>query len=166
MRLFAWIADRFYISTHYADSQLIADELKAFGMTKPIEVLLDKLKYTEKYEKIAHEGFNVLVMIKNRPKKDQKLRDWIYGIDIIKDIEKKCRQLPKINLVVVDGTKDMSKIYPIIDFYLRPNRHDGSSRMRQECEIQEIPYYWTNKNPNKNEAIKKIKFEYSKRFKL
>ena len=56
--------------------------------------------------------------------------------------------------------------YPFVDFYLRPNRHDGPSRIRMECDINDIPYYWTQKNPNKEDAINSIKENYQKKGKV
>jgi hypothetical protein len=62
-----------------------------------------------------------------------------------------------MNFIKVDGSQDMSKIYPITDFYLRPNRHDGSSRMIRECEINEIPYYHSTKKPDIFDITVKLK---------
>ena len=61
-----------------------------------------------------------------------------------------------INFIVVDGSRNMKDVFPVVDFYLRPNRHDGASRLRRECEIQEIPYYWTRRDPSVKEAMEAI----------
>ena len=146
----------FWIEAHYCDSENIADNVRRFGTKKPIKIFHDKLNYNNKYPKVKHTGFNVIYYC---PKGgDRKFREWLYGLDLIKEIKLK---MPLINFIELDGTHDMSTIYPIADFLLRPNRHDGASRMRQECEIQNIPYYWTNKNPDINEAIKTIKNEFN-----
>ena len=50
--------------------------------------------------------------------------------------------LHDVNWIVVDGTQDMAKVYPIVDFYYRPTRHDGSPYMIRECRANNIPYYW------------------------
>ena len=61
-----------------------------------------------------------------------------------------------VNWIVVNGSSDMSKIYPIVDFYLRPNRHDGMPCMVRECLENLIPYYWSFEKPDIQLAIKKI----------
>jgi len=147
----------FFIEGHYCDSQNVADNIKKFGTKKPIKVFPDKINYTVKFEKIPHEGFNV-IYYNPKSRTDKTFSDWLYGQDIILEIKK---MLPHINFIELDGTKDMTKIYPIADYLLRPNRNDGASRMRQECEIQNIPYYWTNKNPSLNNAIKNIQNEFN-----
>ena len=50
----------------------------------------------------------------------------------------------------------MEEVFPIIDLYIHPNRHDGYSRLIRECDIQNIPYYWTHENPNYNQLKAKV----------
>jgi len=143
-----------FIEGHYCDAENIADNLKKFGVKKQIKVFKDKVWYENKYKKKTHEGFNIIYY--NPKGRDKQFMIWLYGLDLIEQAKEK---FPLINFMELDGTKDMSLIYPVTDFLLRPNRHDGSSRMRQECEIQDIPYYWTQKNPNINDIIKSIQNE-------
>jgi hypothetical protein len=56
----------------------------------------------------------------------------------------------------------MDDIYPLIDFYLRPNRHDGDPRMVRECIENGIPYYHSKSDPSVNDAIIKLKKVFSK----
>ena len=65
-----------------------------------------------------------------------------------------------ITWIRVDGKQDMAKIYPIVDFYLRPNRHDGNPYMIKECEANNIPYYWSKENPNIIDAYEAIMMAY------
>ncbi len=112
------------------------------------------MNYPKRYKKKDHAGFNVLFYHpKNKP---QRFTDWLYGYDII---WKLIIQPPLKNLSVyeVDGSEDMSEIFPVIDFCVRPNRHDGNPRMIRECEIQGIPYYWTTSNPSFEDLIELIK---------
>lgn len=141
-RVFARIADLF-TQEHYTDNELIAENLRKFGVKKRITVHPDKLLHTEKYPKIKHLEFNVLYYF---PKQgmELKFRKWLYGWDIIQQVK---ADNPDVNFIEVNGDQDMKEIYPITDLYLRPNRHDGASRMVQECEIQEIPYYHSLKYP-------------------
>lgn len=154
-RILIRIIDNF-IECHYCDSENVADNLRKFGVKNKIEVFRDKLKHNKQYPKKSHKGFNVIYY---RPQGgDRHFRKWLYGFDLIDEAKQK---LPHINFIELDGSRDMKQIYPITDFMLRPNRHDGSSRIRQECDIQKIPYYWTFKNPDINDIIKAIENEFN-----
>jgi len=122
-------------------------------------VVPDQIKHTEKYARQEHEGFNVLYYMPRKTSDIQFWR-WVYGCDIY---EKLREDMPHVNFIEVDGSADMSEVYPVVDFYLRPNRSDGASRMRQECEIQGIPFYWSNENPNYDEAKQTIQKLYENR---
>jgi len=147
-----------FVEGHYCDSNNVADNVMKFGVKKKVQVFKDKLNHPVKYPKKKHEGFNVIYY--NPSGGDRDFREWLYGLDIIASVES---SLPGITFVELDGSKDMSKIYPIADFCLRPNRHDGSSRMVQECKINNIPYYhtWAD-NANINTIINQITNEYSR----
>ena len=140
-----------FIETHYVDHKLLKYHLLTMGI-KNIIVTPDYVFNPEPFDKIKHEGFNILVYVpanKNNPK----FIEWLYGLDIYAQLR---RELSGINWVIVDGSADMSKIFPTIDFYLRPTRHDGASRLVKECEINKIPTYWSQQNPDINEAKKTI----------
>ena len=156
-RVLARIIDVF-ADEHYCDSENVADNVRKFGMKKKISVVPDKLNHTDKYPKIDHDGFNVIYYLPNC-NKDKKFKEWLYGYDVFKKISS---TMPYVNFVILDGTNNMEEIYPLTDFYLRPNRHDGASRMVQECKIQQIPYYHSVTDPNFEEAIKSINEAYRK----
>lgn len=152
--LFRWIIkflDKHYVQEHYIDSLNLKDNLVAAGLVKPIKVRPDPVKYQVKLPKIQHEGFNVLYYC---PDTDNKFIRWLYGYDIFESVKE---HFPTINFIHVDGSQNMKDIYPITDFYLRCNRHDGASRMVQECQIQDIPYYHSQRDPDTDEIIKKIR---------
>jgi len=158
-KVYWWFFRRFvrigelFIQEHYCDSELIAQHVREFGTKKPVIVVEDVILHTEKYKKEPHELFTVLYY---RPVwKDPKFTSWLYGLDIIDAIIKD-KRMEDVKFLSVSGNSNMKYVYPYTDFYLRPNRHDGASRMRRECEIQEIPYYWTQSNPNIEDAIKAI----------
>ena len=169
-RVFAKLADIF-CEQHYVVSKHLISELKPLKLKKKISVLVDPPLHPKKYKKIPHEGFNVLYY--RGLGDNQKFKDWVYGKDIVDKIrgasfpgycECSLSSLRtytpllyfKINVIEVNGKSDMSKIYPIIDFMVRPNRHDGNPRMVMECEINDIPYYWSKENPDINEITKQI----------
>lgn len=143
-----------FIQEHYCISENIAKNLKKFGTNKPIKIVDTYVYYPDKFEKTTHEGFNV-IYYNPKVRTDHEFSRWLYGLDIIEEVKKR---VPDVNFIELDGTMDMAEIYPIADFMIRPNRHDGSSRIRLECEINNIPYYWTNgeTKPSVNECIKAI----------
>jgi len=132
---------------HYIVHERLRKNLVEFGMDpSKIIVKIDPPIYKRKFRKKKHEGFNILYY---HPKpvdvSGEKYIRWKYGIDIIE-------KLNGFNLIRIDGSQDLSKIYPIIDFYLRPSRHDGLPRIILECEINKIPYYYSeNGKPDINE---------------
>jgi hypothetical protein len=150
-RLFARLCDRFAVE-HYANGELVEKNLRKFGLKKPITQHQSPLKYG-KLPKIEHEGFNVLFY---KPKYTE-FRAWIYGFDIFDTIKEWC---PGVNFIEVNGNHDLSKIYPITDLLIRPNRHDGNSRMVRECQLNDIPCLYTIENPNVYWFIEKVK-EYA-----
>lgn len=97
------------------------------------------------YKKIPHAGCNVLVYQPGRNDYEK----WVYGWDITQDL---IRRWPQLSWHIVDGKADMSKVYPRIDLYIRPTRHDGDPRMVREAVINNIPYYWSQDgDPNVKE---------------
>jgi len=160
-RVYWWLFRRlirimdYFIEGHYCDAENVKDNVLTFGTSKWVTVMPDTLKYTEKFDKEAHDKFTVLYYF---PKGgDRQFNEWLYGYDIFLQVKER---FPELNYIVADGSYCMRYVYPVVDFYLRPNRHDGASRMRQECEIQDIPYYWTKRDPGVEEAITKIKEHY------
>jgi len=129
------------------------NELRSAGIKKKIVVHLDDLKYKNPIPKIPHNRFTILYYWPG-DRDNASMWQWIYGYDIYQQI--RLRLGDKVDWIVIIANQDMKPIFPIIDFYLRPNRHDGSSRLRRECEIQGIPYYWTRKNPDIKQAIQYI----------
>lgn len=159
-RMFARLLDLF-TDEHYCDSDNVAENLRKFKMKSKITVQGNHLLHTKKYPKKKHKGFNIMYYL---PKNKMELSfgEWLYGYDIFLIIKKHFKNYKQINFIELSGKDDMEKVFPIIDFYLRPNRHDGASRLRQECDIQDIPYYWTYNDPDVDEIIDLIQSEYDK----
>jgi len=65
--------------------------------------------------------------------------DWLYGIDIIKELQKRH---PEWNFFIVNGSYD-GNIWENVTVLLRPNRHDGLSMMIVEARKYGIPYIWS-----------------------
>ena len=162
-RVYWWLFRRLirimdhFIEGHYCDSENIKNNLLTFGTDKWVTVLPDQLKHTEKLDKQTHPVFTILYYLPNGG--DREFNKWLYGYDIFLRVN---QEFPDLNYVVVDGSQCMRYVYPFVDFYLRPNRHDGASRMRRECEIQNIPYYWSQTNSDADEAINEINKQVEK----
>jgi hypothetical protein len=142
-----------FIECHYYNSENVKANLVRFGVKKPLVFMLTDLKYNDKFPKIKHDTFNVIYYhpLKNT---DKEFTRWLYGIDLIEDAK---IELPDIKFILLNGNADMKDIYPYTDMMIRPNRHDGNSRLKRECDIQDIPYYWTDRDPNVFDLIKAIK---------
>lgn len=118
----------------------------------------------EKYPKQAHECINIGYYQPN----DSVFSRWEYGIDFIERAMTIHHQLKvdpnTLNWVKIDGKQDMSQIYPILDLYVRPSRHDGWPRINNECGENGIPviydetFSWTQEKFNRAllEAINKL----------
>jgi len=156
-QLFRWFIKRFeiFVQEHYCDSQNIADNLRRFGLKRQIRVVPDRID-ERKYDKIPHKGFNVLYYFPY--KGDKRFIEWLYGYDIFLQVRER---FPDLNYIIVDGTYDMSWIYPVTDFMIRCNRHDGASRIRQECDLNDIPYYWSQTDPDLNKIIDALQEAYT-----
>ena len=96
------------------------------------------------YGKKKHDGFNILLYMP--ASKNKEFTHWLYGYDIYETLRDALGS--RVNWIIVDGSQDMSGIYPIVDFYFRPNRHDGWPYMVQECIKNNIPYYWSKSDPD------------------
>lgn len=154
LMIYAKISD-FFIECHYVVSEHLIHELRHLKLKKDIKILIDPPLTFDKFTKKKHEGINILYYRGIRA--NRIFGDWVYGYDIINQIEIRIKILGlNAKIIEVNGNDDMSKIYPIIDFMVRPNRHDGCPRMVMECKSLNIPYYWSKESPDINEIIKQI----------
>jgi len=146
-RILVKILDRYYIDRNW----VVADHLgKELSLKKPIMKIdypRSSLNYQHliKYPKRKHKEFYVLYYFPVG-KNNVEFHKWLYGWDIY--ILLKEYYGDRITWVVVGGRSNMSATYPVIDFYLRPNRHDGMPMMVKECIANDIPYYWSRENPS------------------
>jgi len=140
---------------HWVVHKRLEKYLREFGVKTKIIIKPMPAVYG-KFDKKKHQGFNVLYYCPAKPVNlgGMKYIHWVYGYDIFLELQKRFKE---VNYVHVSGGRDMSKIYPIIDFYIRPNRHDGMPRIVLECRRNKIPYYWSAKNPNVDKIINQIK---------
>lgn len=152
-RMLVKFLDRFVIQEYIVDHENLADHLTLAGLKKPKRVFCDPVWHPLRMEKKNHKGFNIVYYDPSKWKKNKKAIQWRFGIDIVENLKK---AIPDANFICIDGSQDMSMIWPIADFYLRPCRVDGASRLRQEAEINNVPYYWTYRNPSERQALIRI----------
>jgi hypothetical protein len=141
LRLFARICD-FFSDEHYACGDQVLNNLKKFGMKKPITLFQNKLKYGELIRSV-HENFIILYYYPQ--KRDCEFVRWLYGKDKYEKIKNFLLSIfDDIAFYEVDGSQDLEDYYEYTDLLFRPNRHDGDPRMVAECELNRIPVVWTN----------------------
>jgi len=138
-RILVKVIDRFYSNRNWFIAEHLADELTLKQPKHIYQPVLDLAHYG----KVKHDGFNILLYAPK--KKNVDFIRWLYGYDIYEILRDRLGS--RVNWILVDGSQDMSIIYPIVDFYIRPNRHDGWPYMVQECKKNNIPFYWTRENP-------------------
>lgn len=152
-------------SEHWIVHERLRKHLLNFGISnRKIKVVIDPPLYPEPFPKEKHEGFNILFYCP--PGTDTIFTQWKYGTDILDEVDDYLLLDSSIPIdyywILVDGSEDMSKIYPIVDCYVRPSRHDGEPRMVLECKINKIPYYYSEDgNPKVEDIIKFIEEQYA-----
>jgi hypothetical protein len=149
--LLKWIVSEYEVPDKYLTGFILHTHKKAKIVIKP-----SVLKYTIKVPKKQHSGFNIMYYYPLN-EYNRKYCQWVYGKDIIDRLKKHYGN--KVIWIKVDGTYDLNYVFPVIDFYVRPNRHDGDGRLGRECKIQDIPIYWSQCNPNFNDIVRHIDSE-------
>lgn len=129
-----------WIDTIYVDHWVLVDYLRIGGIDGTFIEAPDPIWHPVPEDKLPHEGINVLYYDPSDRKNNPEAIRWIYGIDLI---EKAMDDFPNVHWIKVDGTADMTKVWPVVDIYVRPNRTDGRSRMAEEAKIRQIPTYHT-----------------------
>jgi hypothetical protein len=137
-RIFWHIMHRFF-DYHYVYNSNLAEALKEFGI-KNIEI--KELPYKKiRCDRKEHNVFTVLFYIPI-DKKNQKFKNWIYGKEYFEILKK------HFNVLLIDGTYDMSLVFPVIDCFVKVNRtkYNSLNRIGHECLFNNIPVYELNNN--------------------
>jgi hypothetical protein len=147
-------------SEHWIVHERLRKHLLNFGISnRKIKVVIDPPLYPEPFPKEEHAGFNILFYYAIGS--DRIFTTWKYGYDIFEQVMAYPFGFP-INWIIVNVGQDMGKIYPVVDCYVRPSRHDGEPRMVLECKINKIPYYYSEDgNPKVEDIIKFIEEQYA-----
>lgn len=105
----------------------------------------------QQIKKQRHDGFNVLFYASMGDGTNNRFKRWKYGVDIFEQVKAHYEKDNigwnghNINFIYVDGSQDLTRILPIVDVYIRPSRHDGAARLVRECERNNIPVFWSNR---------------------
>ena len=148
-----------FFDEHWVTEKHLGEYLKKYRV-KEVKIKHDEYKYG-KMKKKKHTGFNILYYCPTKPVNlgGMKYIHWLYGYDVFLELEK---NLTGFNFIHISGDSDMSKVYPLTDIYIRPNRHDGYARMIDECEANNIPVIKSeNFKPDIKYFINEIKNYYS-----
>jgi len=138
-RIFWRLMWRFF-DEHWINTPKLAVHLIKFGISenriKHVEVPWKKVKY----KKVKHDGFNILFYMPKSTGHIQKYKNWIYGKKYLDYLRK---WIKDVNWIVLDGSYDMSEVYPIADAYIKVNKHAGSdyNRIAKECFYNNIDVF-------------------------
>lgn len=124
-----------FVDENWLDSEKLLEEFVSIGGERAIVRYHVRGMLTEKVKRIEHEGINIAYYW---PKDSGEYQEEVYGVDMVKKL---IYFYPQVNWLRLDGTLNMREIYPTLDGYIRPNRHDGGSRLIRECKLNGIPYY-------------------------
>jgi hypothetical protein len=115
IKIRAWLL-RLFIQEYWVDSEYLIPFIKKFNPSAKTRVVEDEIKYNTRLLKTAHNQFTVMYYYpKNEYNKSYVY--WVYGMDII---ERLIVMFPEFNWVKVDGTQNLTEIFPAIDVYLGP----------------------------------------------
>jgi len=154
LRIFGGIIDQHFV-VHPRLTKLLVE----FGIpSRKISVKVDKgicQSCTNICTRLDHSGVNIAYYYPG-DRGNRKFKRWVYGMDIIEYFI--IPMFPEVNWIHLDGSKDMCRIYPTLDAYIRPSRHDGFPRIIIECMTLGIPYFWSEDfNPNVERVSKFVK---------
>lgn len=162
-RIFWKIAHRRF-NEHWVNHKELKQALLDFGIPedkikiKPTEVEL------KKYPKKEHKLFNILFYINLRGgTKDLRSIIWTYGQKYFDFLVRYVDYFPEyLNVILVDGSSDMSKIYPITDCYIKINttKYNGLNRIGKECEYNNIPVLMVNDYQHDFQSNKRFIMEF------
>lgn len=133
----------FFFKQHWVCAFNLAQELIDFGIDpKKITTVEDEPLNLPGIQR-AKPTKSILIAYYKYPKqKNKKFKDWVYGLDIIEEAMKH-EYSKKVIFYPLNGKQNMRYIYPVIDLFLRPNRHDAiPPRTVRECRQVGIPIYW------------------------
>ena len=159
-RLRAWLL-RPLVREYWVDDEYLAGWIRKFKPDAKTRVVRDELWYPTKMKQVPHKGINVAYYMPRRA--NRKYAEWCYGKDVV---DRCIRLFPEFNWMRLDGNANMEYVYPYLDFYVRPNRHDGASRLVQECRLNDIPVYHTQHDPDFGtllDTLKKLRDENAAR---
>ncbi len=149
------------IREHWVDHQCLVSNLVEFGVDpKKILVRYDYI-WTETIKKRKHSKFMVLYYEYHG--KNKYFKDWLYGNDIIKSAIKHFENNKQIAFRSITNRMTKRRVLELLavtDAYIRPNRHDGNSRLRLFCKINNISVYHTRQEESSDKLIRWLEYEF------
>ena len=123
---------------HWAVNSGLADILIDFGIPRSkIKTISYPCNYPKIFDKKRHNVYTVLFYLPKH-EKNKKYKLWVYGYDILKQIE---QAVDNVNFIWLDGkTYDMSQVFPVADAYLKIVRQPGQEEnlLGKECKMNGI----------------------------
>ena len=163
LRLFAYIADRYIIQRHQVVSEHLIHELRmAIGATKPVEVQPNDFahgKVNRAKEKIFYVAYYIPI---SHLQWRREWYSWLYGIDLIVKLMKELRPM-NIHFLPIYFSNGVYAGLKYADVYIRPNRHDGNSRLVRAFQYNDIPVWYSVENPNYTALKEWVIEQYNKK---
>ncbi len=131
------------VDIHWVGCIRVYDDIYQFGIRN-----ITFTAYPPLYPEPVGQKLNILVHT-HRSKKNNKYKDWFYGIDFINQL----REIGYCNLVEANGAKDMRNLFPLVDCCVLPKRLAGRPRLQAECVINNIPCYYNDQGEPKIDEI-------------
>jgi len=158
MKIFAKIADKF-VQNHIVVSEHLIKELKPLKLKKsfevretPIDIIkIDKIKVKRLSINKSARSKTIIYYLPAKGNRD--FNKWLYGYDIVCKLQIRFKDH---YFHALTGKSNMELVYPYVDAYIRPNRHDGNPRVVRECQYLGIPVMATKENPRLEEFTKFI----------
>jgi len=158
-----WKLTEWMIREHWVDHDCLIENLEKFGIdTNKIKVVSDPI-WTDKVHREDHEKFTVMFY---RPRAgNQYFKDWLYGWDVIKKIMMNNSHWQFYRIDQHTSKFTVILLLQTTDIYIRPNRHDGRSRLAEFCKQNGIPVFHSRKHyfnteNTKRQLMAEIEYHY------
>lgn len=147
---------------HWVDHECLAGDLIKFGIkADKISLRYDPVWDDVTINKRKHSKFVVTYFEYHGGNKY--FKDWLYGRDYIQEAINNFKKHKDIKFRPITNKMSKQRILDILavtDLYIRPNRHDGNSRLAQFCKICKIPTYHSRYDRDPIHLFRSIEHEY------
>lgn len=156
-----WKCTEWMIREHWIDHEFLKANLIKFGINESkIKIVADPIWADVTVTKKPHDLFTV-AYYRAYNKKNQVFKDWLYGYDLVRTLK---QRLPAfIEFIEIQPGMPKQQVLDLLalsDVYIRPNRHDGNSRLAAFCKAVGVPVYHTRENPKYGNLVDFIMEEH------